>query len=150
MGVGAVSAGWGTWMKSPEEYGTHWAGFGKRYAVGLSGVATGNAIEAGLGIATREDPRYFPSGTGSTGRRIRRAATLTFMAYHSDGSLAPAYARYVGIAGNNFLTNAWRPPSESNVSSALIRTGLGFASRFVSNLFDEFRNDFMSPKKESR
>src|SRR5205823_8831707 len=55
---GAVSAGWGTLLNSPSEYGTHWGGFGKRYGMRLTGVASSNLMEAGLGAAWNEDPRY--------------------------------------------------------------------------------------------
>ena len=146
LGVGIVSSGWGTWMDKPGEYGTHWAGSAKRYGMRLSGVSAGNAIEAGLGIATNEDPRYFPSVGNGSWQRVRHAAAMTLMAHRSDGRITPAYARYAGIVGNNFLSNAWRAPSESTVNSALIRTGLGFTGRFVSNLFDEFRGDFLRRK----
>jgi hypothetical protein len=141
MGAGVVSASWGTLLNKPEEYGTHWGGFSKRYVTRLSGVSIGNAIEAGLGMAINEDPRYFRSVKSSPWQRARHAAAMTVLAYHSDGSVAPAYARYAGIVGNNFLSNTWRAPSESNVSSALTRTALGFGSRFISNLFDEFLTD---------
>jgi hypothetical protein len=66
---------------------------------------------------------------------------MTAMAYHSDGSIAPAYARYAAVVGNNFLSNTWRVPSESTVSGALTRTAIGFTGRFVSNMFDEFWTD---------
>jgi hypothetical protein len=66
---------------------------------------------------------------------------MTIFAYRDDGTIAPAYARYGGIAGNNFLSNTWRVRSESSAGDALVRTGLGFAGRFVSNAFDEFWPD---------
>jgi hypothetical protein len=140
LGTGVVSAGWGTWLNKPEEYDTHWVGFAKRYGMRLSGVTTGNAIEAGLGMAMNEDPRYLRSGK-SPWERVRHAATMTVMAYHSDSSIAPAYARYAAIVGNNFLSNTWRAPSESTVSGALTRTAVGFTGRFVSNIVDEFWTD---------
>jgi hypothetical protein len=65
------------------------------------------------------------------------------MAYRSDGSVAPAYARYAGIVGNNFLSNTWRAPDESTVGSALTRTALGFSGKFMSNM-DEFLTDLRS------
>src|SRR5438128_12657658 len=46
---GVISSAWGTLFNKPTEYGPHWEGFGKRYAMRLSGVSTGNAIEAGFG-----------------------------------------------------------------------------------------------------
>jgi hypothetical protein len=144
LGTGVVSAGWGTWLNKPEEYDTHWGGFSKRYGMRLSGVTTGNAIEAGLGMAMNEDPRYLRSGKSSLWERVGHAATMTVMAYHSDGSIAPAYARYTANVGNNFLSNTWRAPSESTVSGALTRTAVGFTGRFVSNMFEEFWTDLKS------
>ena len=47
--AGLFSAGFGTAVDRPREYDPHRCGFGKRYAMRLTGVSTGNAIEAGLG-----------------------------------------------------------------------------------------------------
>jgi hypothetical protein len=135
---GVVSAGWGTAFNNPEEYGTHWDGFAKRYGMRLTGVATGNAIEASVGMAWGEDPRYFRSANRNFWGRVSHAADLTFRARRSDGKFHPAYARYTGNVGNNFLSNTWRVDSESSVGSALTRTALGFAGKFASNLFEEF------------
>ncbi|HEY7615282.1 MAG TPA: hypothetical protein VH744_00625, partial [Terriglobales bacterium] len=59
LGAGILSAGLGTARNNPEEYGPTWEGFGKRYGMRLTGVSTGNAMEAGLGSLWGEDPRYF-------------------------------------------------------------------------------------------
>lgn len=141
LGVGLVSAGWNTAWNRPEEYHGTWEGFGKRYAVRLSGVAIGNGMEAGLGALWGEDPRYARAADGGAWQRIGHAARLTVMARNRDGRLMPAYARYAGTVGNNFITNAWRPDSESTVGSALSRSALGISGRLVSNLFEEFWPD---------
>jgi hypothetical protein len=57
-GIAFLSA-CGTALDRPEEYGTHWGGFTDRFWIGMAGSALGNAVEASLGIALREDPRYF-------------------------------------------------------------------------------------------
>ena len=57
---------------------------------------------------------------------------------HDDGSFGPAYARYLAISGNNFLSNTWRIHSEANVQDALLRTAEGFAGRMAVNAFEEF------------
>jgi hypothetical protein len=36
------------------------------------------------------------------------AGSRSEVARRSDGGFAPAYARYVAVSGNNFLSNAWR------------------------------------------
>jgi hypothetical protein len=138
LAAGVWSAGWGTAFNSPEEYGTHWDGFAKRYGMRLTGVSTGNTIEASLGKLWDEDPRYVPSQEKQFKRRVVHAADLTFRTRYADGNLHPAYARYAGNVGNNFLSNTWRVESESSVSAALTRIAFGFAGKFGSNLFEEF------------
>lgn len=141
LGAGVVSAAWGTAFNNPEEYGPHWDGFAKRYGMRLTGVAASNAIEVGLGSLRDEDPRYTAVGRGKLWSRVGHAAKYTLLAKRSDGSTTPAYARYAGIAGSNFISNTWRVESESTTGAALQRTGLGFAGRFAGNLFDEFWPD---------
>jgi hypothetical protein len=135
---GVISAGWGTIFNSPPEYGTNFDGFAKRYGMRLTGVSTGNAIEASLGMVWGEDPRYFRVPEKKFWQRVGHTVDLTFRARGRDGKYHPAYARYVGTTGNNFLSNTWRVESESSVGDALSRTATGFAGKFASNLFDEF------------
>jgi len=136
--AGVFSAGIGTANNNPHEYGPHWDGFAQRYGMRLTGVSTGNAIEAGLGAAWGEDPRYFHTVSASFGQRAKNVADLTFRAYHPDGERHLAYARFVATFGNNFLSNTWRVQSEADWQHALIRTAEGFGARAISNAFSEF------------
>jgi hypothetical protein len=69
---------------------------------------------------------------------VKNVVVMTFVARQDDRTTAPAYARYIGITGNNFLSNTWRADSESGVGDACLRTALGFAGRMGSNAFAEF------------
>lgn len=141
LAAGLFSAGFGTAINRPNEYGPHWNGFGKRYAMRLTGISTGNAIEAGLGSLWGEDPRYFRAAGQPFKGRLKNVVAMTFAARQSDGNLAPAYARYLGNAGNNFLSNTWRTDSESGVGDACVRILLGFAGKMGSNAWAEFWPD---------
>ena len=58
------------------------------------------------GVKTRDISA--PTGQPFKGR-VKNVVVMTFAARRRyDGSLAPAYARYLGNAGNNFLSNTWR------------------------------------------
>ncbi len=142
LGVGVLSVGWSTAWNDPEEYGRTWEGFGKRYGIRLSSIAASNAIEASLGAAWGEDPRYIraPAGTPFWGR-VGRSVKLTFAACRSDGRTGPAYARVTGIVGGNFLSNTWRVESDNDPADALIRSAWGIGGRMASNLFAEFWPD---------
>ncbi len=104
----------------------------------LTGISTGNAMEAGLGAIWGEDPRYFREPDKSFGGRVASVVKQTFVARRRDGEFAPAYARYIAVPGNNFLSNTWRVHSEANVGDALLRTAEGFGGRMASNAWDEF------------
>jgi hypothetical protein len=139
--VGPINAGWGTMRDVPSEYGTHWDGFGKRNGMRLTGVATGNVFEAGLGSAWGEDPRYFRSPARGFRPRMKYVVKTTFLAPHRDGQWHPAYARFVGNVGNNFLSNTWRADSEANPSDAVVRCVWGVLGRMTSDAFEEFWPD---------
>jgi len=138
---GVVSAAWGTEFHRPSEYDTNWDGFGQRYGLRLTGIAASNAVEAGLGAAWGEDPRYFREPDRAFGHRLLHAATMTFFAKDRNGNYMPAYARYTAIAGTNYLSNAWRPDSDATGQRATLRVGLGFLGRFSGNVWDEFWPD---------
>ena len=136
--AGLFTAGFGTGLDRPREYGPHWEGYGKRYGMRFTGIATGNAMEAAFGSLWGEDPRYFRATGQSVKGRIKNVIVMTLMARQADGTMAPAYARYIGTSGNNFLSNTWRADSESGVGDACLRTALGFAGRMGGNAFAEF------------
>jgi hypothetical protein len=138
---GLFSAGFGTAINSPKEYGGHWEGYGKRYGMRLTGVSTGNAMEAGIGAVWGEDPRYFRAPARPFRGRLQNFMKMTFVARRQNGNFMPAYARYIAITGNNVLSNTWRADSEADARHAAARTVLGFAGRMGSNAFQEFWPD---------
>src|SRR5438874_1656081 len=138
---GGISAGWGTMLDRPTEYGTHWDGFGKRYGMRLTGIATSNAMEIGLGALWSEDPRYLRAEGQPFGDRVRHVVKMTFLAEDRSRRTTPAYARIVAISGSNFISNTWRPDSEADIGHAVGRIGIGFLGRMGKNAFDEFWPD---------
>jgi hypothetical protein len=138
---GAVRSGLATAKDSPQEYGPHWDGFGKRYGMRLTGLAASSTIEGGLGAIWDEDPRYVCNRSLPLKGRIRNVFLLAFIARRRDGRLMPAYARYVAIPGSNFLSNTWRVDSEATTTGALTRTGYGFLGKIAGNAWSEFWPD---------
>jgi hypothetical protein len=138
LAVGTVSAGWSTLFDSPEEYDTHWNGFGKRYGLRLAGLATSNTIEAGLGAIWGEDPRYHRQTGKPFSRRLWSVIRGTFTSRDSSGRPMPAYAFYVAAPGGQLLSNAWRPDSQATVGNAFLRTAYSILNRMAANAFVEF------------
>jgi hypothetical protein len=138
---GIISAGWGTLFNNPREYGSHLQGFGDRYGMRLTGVATSNAMEAGLGSLWGEDPRYQRFAGEPFGARVGHIVKMTFLARNREGNLMPAYGRMAAITGSNFLSNTWRADSEATANRATMRVGLGILGRMAGNAFEEFWPD---------
>jgi hypothetical protein len=142
--AGVFTAGYGTAVDKPRVWGPGWAGFGDRYGMRLTGIATSNLMEASLGVVWQEDPRYFRVPDEPFPARIRNVIRLTFYARERNGNFAPAFGRFIAIPGSNFLSNTWRPNSEADTGDALQRTVYGFAGRMASNAFSEFWPDVKS------
>lgn len=92
-------------------------------------------MEAGLGKQWGEDPRYLRTQEMPFRNRIGHVIKMTFLATGTDGRSMPAYARYIAIPCNNFLSDAWRAPSDATLSRAGMRTGLGFLGPYGGHAF---------------
>ncbi len=144
LAAGPISAGWGTLFNSPKEYGPGWEGFGKRYGMRLTGVSTGNAIEATAGALLHEDPRYVRAAPGTPfGGRVKHVIVSTFLAHRPDGSTRFSYSRVAGNVGNNFLSNLWRADSEAAAGDAALRCIWGVTGRMSGQAFSEFWPDVL-------
>lgn len=143
FGLGAIAgdialAGINTAANSPEEYGPHWTGFGKRVGLVAANTAVKSTMEVGLGSLWGEDPRYFRTQGLPMKARLAHVIVSAFTARNANGATSPAYARFIAIPGSNFLENQWMPDSEATVNQALLRTGLGFLGRMGGNAWKEF------------
>jgi hypothetical protein len=139
--VGPINAGWGTMRDAPSECGTHWDGFGKRNGMRLTGVATGNLIEAELGSAGGRTRATSVRPHTASGRAFKYVVKTTFLAPHRDGQWHSAYARFAGNVGNNFLSNTWRAGSEAHTGNAVVLCVWGVLGRMTSDAFEEFWPD---------
>jgi len=139
--AGAVTSGLATRSNSPEEYGTHWDGFGKRNGLQMTARATSSLMEASIGGLWGEDPRYFRTSGKPFMSRLDNVLRMTFMAHDRNGNVMPAYARYIAVPGATFITNAWRPDSQTQARDTMTRISLSFISHAIGNAFSEFGPD---------
>jgi hypothetical protein len=137
----AVTSGLYTWTDSPKEYGPHWEGFGKRMGMRLANGATGTMMEASVGALWGEDPRYVRATGQPLGKRLGHVVKMTFIARNRSGDSMPAYARYISVPANSFMSNAWRPDSEADARHAAMRIPMAFLNRAIGNAFAEFWPD---------
>src|SRR4051812_19074814 len=97
LAAGVFVSAWSTWHNQPDEWGTHWDGFGKRYGMRLSVGGTSNVIEAAVGSIWGEDPRYRPAAGQPLRSRLSHVFVSTFVTHDRNGDGMPAYARFVAV-----------------------------------------------------
>ena len=132
-----LKSGANTWTNDPHEYGPNWDGFGKRIGMVLSRTATSNIMEAGLGAVWGENPYYRHITDQPFKTRVTNVVKQTFL----DKNERPAYARYISYTGSSFLSNTWRPDSQSNAHDASIRILGAFGAKMAGNAIREFWPD---------
>ncbi|MEP6961546.1 MAG: hypothetical protein ABI995_05685 [Acidobacteriota bacterium] len=127
-----------TGRNAPPEYGPHWDGYAKRIGLKISTGATGRMLEASIGALWGEDPRYEKASGRPLTHRLWNIARMSVLARNRRGELVPAYARYIAVPANSFVSNAWRPDSETTVRDSTVRIPLSFLDRVIANTFTEF------------
>jgi hypothetical protein len=145
IGGNALTSALSTNANSPHEYGPHWDGFAKRLLMRTANGATQRVIEASFGSLWGEDPRYVRATGMPLKSRFGNIFKMSFTARNRQGETIPAYARYIAISSNSYLTNAWRPDSQASATDAAMRIPVSFLNRIISNTVNEFWPDMMRP-----
>jgi hypothetical protein len=138
-----VSSAIATATNDPPEYGPHWEGYGKRIGLRLSTGATGLFMEAAVGSLWDEDPRYHRTQGLGMKARLWNIAKMSVMTQNEEGKVVPAYARYISVPANSYLSNLWRPDSRATVDRGARRIPLSFMDRMIANAFTEFLPDML-------
>jgi hypothetical protein len=141
LAAGVFIAGINTWRDQPENYSTHWDGFGRRYLDRLAAGGTSHVFEAGFGSLWGEDPRYFRAAGQPLRTRLGLVVKMAFVTHNRNGDPQLAYARYIAIPAGILVTNTWQPDSPTTTRRVSIQIGLAFLSRIVGNAFTEFTPD---------
>ncbi len=134
----AAQSGVGTWRNSPEEWGSGWEGFGRRFASGTGKSVIKNSAMYGLDEVLKVDSRFYRSEKRDVGSRIKNALISPVTARRPDGSRTIGIPRLVGTyTANVVAAETWYPARydwKDGVRSGTI--SLGFNAAF--NLIKEF------------
>lgn len=136
-----LAAGIAQWRDSPEEWDQGTKGYGLRYGHRMANRGVESAIGFGVAAALRQDGRYFRNPDVGVGRRILHAVTRTFVTRTDSGGQTFSAWRFAGNYGAQFVSNAWRPESERDVGTTMIRGTLSISYDAASNIFKEFWPD---------
>ncbi len=113
LAAGLFGAGWGTLFNQSEDVrstlGGIWRSLWHAPERHRGEQHHGSGAWARSGVRIRVTP---VTQGAPFGHRLGHALKMTFLAQNRDGSVMPAYARFIAIPGSNFLSNAWRAPGD--------------------------------------
>jgi hypothetical protein len=110
LGKNIFGAGISTWSDSPEEWGSHWQGFGKRFASNMGKGVIKNTATFGLEETFRLDSRYIRTDGKSVGYRIEQALISPFVARNEHGHKVFGFPRIAGTyAASIIAAETWYP-----------------------------------------
>jgi len=138
LGRMVFNAGVSTWTNSPEEWGTHWEGFGRRFASNLGKNGIRQVTSFGLDEALKYDSYFYRSKNKSVGARLKNALISPVTARDREGKRVIGIPRIAAAYTSSIIAvEAWYP-DRYNWKDGLITgtTSLGFNAAF--NLFREF------------
>lgn len=141
LGVDVFRAGWSTWRNSPEEWGDHWNGFGRRVASSFGKSVISNTIEYGLDESFRLDSHYYRSKDKSIRARVGNALISPVTARDKDGSrvfgfphVAGVYTAHV-VAIKSWYPNryTWKDGLKSGTYSLGLEAAFNLVKEFIWN-----------------
>jgi hypothetical protein len=131
-------AGFNTWKNSPEEWGPHWEGFGRRVASNFGQSAIKNSVQFGLDEAFKLDSHFYRSKDKSVSARVTNALISPVTARNENGKRVLGFPRIVGTYSAAVIAReTWYPDRytwKDGMKSGTI--SLGFNAAF--NLVKEF------------
>ena len=139
IGANVAAAGFSTWTNSPKEWGTHWDGFGKRFASNMGKDLVNNTTLFALEEAFKLDSRYYRSTKKDMSSRIKSALLGPFTARDETGRKVFGFPRIAGTYTANIVAaEAWYPKRyglKDGLKSATISLG--------SSVFFDFVKEFI-------
>ena len=138
LGKNLASAGISTWTNSPEEWGTHWNGFGKRFASNVGKSVIKNTTAFGLEEAFKLDSRYIWADGKSTGRRIENALISPFVARSENGGRVFGFPRIAGTYASSIIAAKTWYPDRYGWRDGLRSGTMSLGTSALFNLVKEF------------
>lgn len=138
LGKDVLSAGWSTWRNSPEEWGDHWEGFGRRFASSVGKGIIKGTIVYGLDESFKLDSHYYRSKNKSAGARIKNALISPVTARDRNGKRVLGFPRLVGGYTASIVAAETWYPARYNYKDGLKTATISLGLEAAFNLVKEF------------
>lgn len=138
IGRAVAAAGLSTWSNSPEEWGPHWDGFGKRFASNMGRSIMKNTMMYGMDEAMKLDSYYYRSEKRDWKSRVKNAMISPVTARKPDGKrvfgvprVVSTYASSVIVAETWYPGRDWKDGLRNGSMTLLFNGGYNLLKEFV-------------------
>lgn len=138
LGRQVARAGISTWQNSPEEWGPHWEGFGKRMASNFGKNLIKQTTVYGLDTALKYDSHYYRSEKKDAASKIKNALLSTVTARDRNGKRVVGIPRIVGTYTSSIIAAETWYPDRYDWKDGVRNGTFSFAMSAGFNLFKEF------------
>lgn len=124
------------------EYGQGAEGYGKRYAAAFTNSTTHNFFSNFIfPVLLKEDPRYFRSGSGSSGHRTGYAIKQEFVGFKDDGRRTFNFSKILGALASGAISNSYYPENDRGVALTFRNAGISIGFGTANGILKEFWPD---------
>ncbi len=128
---------------SPHSWGSNAPSLGVRVASQFGRSFVRATLSSGMRGLDHEDPRYFYSHKTKPIDRVKYAVIHTFEVRNDNGSMMPAYSRFLGDFGMPFLAQTWKPGglnAPDALRSGCVGIGLGMGMNVVTEFWPDVKH----------
>jgi len=135
----SFNAGLSQAQDSDRSFGQGGEGYGKRFAAAAADQASSLFFkDFAYPSLLREDPRYYPLGEGSTGRRLGHAVKHAFVAHSENGRSMFNLSEWAGTVSAASLSNLYHPGNKRGFSPTAEEVGESVGSDVGYDILREF------------
>lgn len=138
LGRQIARAGFATWQNSPEEWGPHWDGFGRRVASGFGKNVIKQTVTYGLDETLKLDSHFYRSKKKDLGSRLTNALISPVTARNTDGKRVIGIPRLVGTYSSSIIAAETWYPARYDYKDGLKSGTMSLALSAGFNLIKEF------------
>jgi hypothetical protein len=110
LGQQIARSGFATWQNSPEEWGPHWDGFGRRVASSVAKNVIRQTAIYGLDGAFKLDSHFYRSKKKDLGSRLTNALISPVTARNAKGKRVIGFPRIVATYSSSIIAaETWYP-----------------------------------------
>jgi hypothetical protein len=128
---------------TPHRWGSDAPALGIRVASQFGRSFVRATIASGIRAIDHEDPRYFYSHKTNPWDRTKYALVHTFEVHNDNGSMMPAYSRFIGDFGMPFLAQTWHPNGINTpdaLRSGCMAIGMGMGLNVAQEFWPDLRH----------